>query len=164
MARETYRTWTADEDAALREMVGDGTLDREIAVELGRTVRSVASRRRALRRSNRWDARYLRKAMAGRPLKVDRRLEVLAMLERGLTVSDVARALGTKASPLCRFLKRMEQDDLVRRVPVGTGRQGRWEAVPDNDTTDQIANPARTEAARARGHANEPQGDDHGED
>lgn len=135
IVKKCRRAYTADEDAAIREMVADGETDVAIGVALGRSVRSVASRRRVLRRSNRWDARYLKKRMAGPPLKTDKRLRVLNLLERGLSINKIAQLLGTTSSPLCRFLQRMAKDRLVRRVEYPAVRV-RWEVLKHTDSTE----------------------------
>lgn len=173
-----YRRFTPAEDDVLREMVRDGETDAAIAGELGRTVRSVASRRRVLRRravrprgdgrpgvERLNDARLLKKRMAGPPVDVDRRLVVINLLRRGWTVNRMARYLGCGSSPLCRLLRRMERDGLVRstRAVVYVTR---WEAVDDERDADadlsRVANPnMRGGPGRPKKRANE--GERHGD-
>lgn len=110
------RPWTADDDAVLRELVGDGCTYAEVAAELGRTPWGVQRRgeRLGIRRT------------VGRRRDTDRWAWALRRLTAGASVRALSRESGVPVSTAFALVRRMVAAGLLRRVVRG----GRVRYVP----------------------------------
>lgn len=125
--------WTADEDAALREMIGDGCTDAEVGGELGRSRSAVERRRRRL---------GISVGKIGAPVNVERRSAFLSALADLGNVTQAGRRVGLSKSGAVNLVLRLLNEGAVRQFPIDKLRHAYQPVDLDDDAR-------RTRAERA---------------
>lgn len=116
--------WTADEDAAVREMIGDGCTDAEVGAELGRSPSAVERRRNRL---------GIVVGKVGAPRNVERRSAFLSALADLGNVTQAGRRVGLSKSGAINLVLRLLREGAVRRVPIDGLRHAYRPVMKDED-------------------------------
>jgi DNA-binding CsgD family transcriptional regulator len=110
----SYKRWTAEDDAVLREMLPAGSSYREVGNKIGRTISSVAGRAWKLGIRQPEDMRYPRPKQKRAPLQArltpEQTIWVIERHNEGWTASQLGEHLGLSTEAMKGRLKRLRAE------------------------------------------------------